>query len=157
METEPSAARASSPAVPALVLDTNAVLDWLVFRDARMALLAAALESGAVRWLACPGMRDELQRVLSYGSLATWNPDSERVLAIFDRRHQPCSQPTPTGPAWRCSDADDQVFIDLALAHGARWLVTHDRALLHLRRRARAAGLLVLRPCDWPGPAAVST
>lgn len=145
-----------APALPGVVLDTNAVLDWLVFRDPRAARLVAALEGGAVQWLACPGMREEFGRTLEYRALTKWAPDRERALTVFDRLHQPCPPPPPTSPTWRCSDPDDQVFIDLALARRARWLVTHDRALLRLARRARAAGVLVLRPGDWPGPAAVS-
>ena len=137
---------------PALVLDTNVVLDWLVFRDARMQHLAAALQAGTVRWLACPAMREELARALGYASLARWHPDSEHVLTVFDSVHRPCPAPAPAPqPGLCCSDPDDQVFIDLALAQRARWLVTHDRALHRLARAARAAGLEVLRPADWPG------
>ena len=135
---------------PAVVLDTNAVLDWLVFKDARIAPLAEAVEVGAVRWLACTGMRDELERILSYRSLARWLPDSERVLSSFDRWVHVCERPALAAQrALPCSDPDDQVFIDLALAQQARWLVTHDRALLKLARRARDAGVQILTPPEW--------
>ena len=56
--------------------------------------------------------------------------------------------PAPA-PRLTCSDPDDQVFIDAALAHGARWLATRDRALLKLRRKALARGLGIVRPGDW--------
>jgi hypothetical protein len=36
--------------------------------------------------------------------------------------------------------------VDLGLAQGARWLVTHDRALLRLARATRRQGLLVVKP-----------
>jgi predicted nucleic acid-binding protein len=49
-------------------------------------------------------------------------------------------------PRLRCRDADDQVFIDLALVHRARWLLTRDKALLALARRARPLGTEILRP-----------
>jgi predicted nucleic acid-binding protein len=48
-----------------------------------------------------------------------------------------------------CTDPDDQAFIDLALAVKARWLVSRDRALLRLRRRAEKQGLVVLTPERW--------
>jgi predicted nucleic acid-binding protein len=35
----------------------------------------------------------------------------------------------------RCSDPDDQKFIELAAASGAQGLVSKDRAVLKLRRR----------------------
>lgn len=135
---------------PTVVLDTNAVLDWLVFGDLGVAALAAAVQAGAVRWLASPRMREELQRTLAYTTLARWNPDCERTLTQFDRWACTCAEPPPTrhGPLM-CSDADDQVFIDLAIAQGTRWLVTHDRALLRLARAATRHGVRIVRPRDW--------
>jgi predicted nucleic acid-binding protein len=92
-------------------------------------------------------MRDELQRTLTYAQLARWQPDAAQVLATFDRWSCACSQPPGTGlPGLQCTDPDDQVFVDLALAEGARWLVTHDRALLRMARATQRRGLLVLRP-----------
>ena len=141
----------SAPAALAVVLDTNAVLDWLLFRNPFMDALQTAIEAGSVRWLASPRMREELLRALSYPALASWQPNSEHTLAVFDRWAVTCPEPEPTavGP-FICSDPDDQVFIDLALAHSARWLVTHDRALHKLARRAALAGVRILRPKDWP-------
>lgn len=140
------------PSSPSAVLDTNTVLDWLVFQEPTVAPLALALESGALRWMACPGMRDELARTLGYRLLAKWKPDSERVLSTFDRLVCLQSKPPVAPLHLRCSDPDDQVFLDLALAHGTRWLLTHDRALLRLARRARPIGLAILRPQDWVAP-----
>ena len=143
----------SAPALPAVVLDTNAALDWLLFRDPGMHAVKTAIEAGALRWIASPRMREELLRTLSYPSLTTWLPNSEHTLATFDQLASICPEPAPTraGP-FICSDPDDQVFIDLALAHRARWLITHDRALHKLVRRAALLGLRVLKPKDWPGP-----
>lgn len=144
-----------SPA-PAVVLDTNTVLDWLVFKDAGMAPVVAALQGGTLRWLACEAMRDELARTLAYRTLAKWLPDSEHVLATFDRHVCILAAPPPSPQHLRCSDPDDQVFLDLALAHRAQWLLTHDRALLRLARRARPLGLLIVTPKSWPGTASPS-
>jgi predicted nucleic acid-binding protein len=50
----------------------------------------------------------------------------------------------------RCADPDDQKFLQLALASGARWLISKDNALLKLDRRCRAADLFpVLLPQQW--------
>ncbi len=143
----------SAPDPPAVVLDTNAVLDGLLFRNPGMHAVQTAIEAGALCWIASPRMREELLRTLSYPALTKWLPSSERTLAIFDRLAQVCPEPEPTraGP-FICSDPDDQVFIDLALAHEARWLITHDRALHKLARRAALLGLRILKPADWPGP-----
>jgi len=140
----------SSGSVPSVVLDTNASLDWFVFGDPGMTGLVAAIETGAVRWIASPRMREELLHTLSYPALGRWNPDCEHTLSCFD--HWAALQPEPTpstsGPLV-CADPDDQVFMDLALTQAARWLVTHDRALHKLARQARRAGVSIVRPGDW--------
>jgi len=132
----------------ALVLDTNVVLDWLVFADAKAAALAAAIEAGTVRWLSCPPMRQEFERTLGYRTLLKWQPNGEHLLSQFDR-HAVMQATPPTLPSLRCSDPDDQVFIDLAAASGAAWLLTHDRALLRLAKRAAAFGVKVVPPARW--------
>ena len=135
---------------PLLVLDTNATLDWLVFGDEGMDAVAAAIESGAVRWLATPRMREELLRTLCYPQLAKWKPDCERTLTRFDRWSGTVPEPMSTrSHALICTDPDDQVFIDLALARNASWLLTRDRALLKLKRRAAGRGLQIAPPESW--------
>jgi uncharacterized protein len=135
---------------PRVVLDTNAVLDWLVFRDPRIQPGVDALEAGRLRWLACPAMRKELAHMLGHASLARWSPDVPAALVQFDNLAEIRPDPvTNLHVGLRCRDADDQVFLDLALTEGARWLLTHDRALLKLARRAAAKGLHILRPADW--------
>jgi len=140
-----------SPALPSqLVLDTNAVLDWLVFNDSRIVALATAIQTRQVIWVATPRMREELLRTLSYPTLAKWKPDCKRTLTAFDHWTMRCAEPERSshGPLL-CGDPDDQVFIDLAVAVHARWLVTHDRALHRLKRPAARLGVQVLRPGDW--------
>ena len=138
---------------PGVVLDTNAVLDWLLFANDNMLALGEAIQSGHVIWTTSPRMREELARTLTYPALACWNPDSERTLTFFDRWSVAHADParTTSGPLV-CSDPDDQVFMDLALAIRARWLVTHDRALLKLGRAARTRGTSVIQPSRWSLP-----
>jgi hypothetical protein len=57
-------------AARALVLDTNIVLDLLVFADPAVRPLPPLLASGALRWIAAPAMRVELERVLGYPQIA---------------------------------------------------------------------------------------
>lgn len=134
--------------VSRVVLDTNVVLDWLVFRDPGVLPLLARLESGRLIWLATPGMRQELLWMLGHASLARWAPDTVLALGAFDA-HATICEPAPPAVGLRCTDADDQPFIDLAVAGRARWLLSHDRAVLKLARRLRAHGVEVLRPSDW--------
>src|SRR5262245_42733415 len=80
----PMAANAEPPsAPPTLVLDTNVVLDWLLFADPGVAAMAAAIEAGSVRWLACAAMREEFERTLHARTLLKWQPNCERLLSHF--------------------------------------------------------------------------
>jgi len=150
-------ATAISP--PALVLDSNVVLDWLVFGNPGVAPIRDAVLAGAVRWIASADMRAELNAVLAYESLRVWSPDLPALWAQWERWAQPVAAQATTGAGsrLRCRDKDDQKFIDLALAHGARWLLSRDKAVLALARRAAPLGLQICTPERWPGPATAPT
>ncbi len=133
-----------SVALPLLVIDTNIVLDVLVFADPAAAALRQALAGQSVGWLATQSMRDELVRVLSYPQIAVRLAAASRydtqVLGEFDRwsrRVLPASQ-----SAVRCKDRDDQAFIDLAVEHRAT-LLSKDRQVLRLRSRLAPLGVAV--------------
>lgn len=130
-----------------LVLDTNAALDALLFADARIAPAVRALEQRSAIWLASPPMREELARVLTRPALARYSPDGERILTEFDRMVSMVTTESVVGsPRLVCRDPDDQAFIDLAFHHRPAVLLTQDRDLLALARRAMAFDVTVLRP-----------
>ena len=128
---------------PSVVLDTNIVLDVFVFNDAAAIPLKKALVSGEINWLATQPMRDELARVLAYPQivrrLAFYQLTADDVLAAFDR-HARITE-VAAKASLTCSDADDQKFIDLAVAYQAL-LLSKDRHLLSMRKRLLAQGIL---------------
>ncbi|WP_457325422.1 putative toxin-antitoxin system toxin component, PIN family [Roseateles sp. P5_E11] len=136
---------------PAIVIDTQVVMDWLVFRDSRIQALITAVTSGTLRWLVAPPMRDEIRHVLGRGVAASYAPDLVFIEAQFDAHAQPVETIEPQPPASRlvCRDPDDQKFIDLALSSRARWLISRDKAVLALAKRARPRGLLIVTPERW--------
>lgn len=120
---------------PLVVLDTNVVLDLLHFDDATVRPLRRALEAGRLRCAVAEATLEEWRRVLAYPEFAL---DITQQAALLER-YQALSEMTvafdgvPGLP--RCSDPDDQKFIELAAAAGAQALVSKDRAVLKLRRR----------------------
>lgn len=128
----------------ALVIDTNIVLDLFVFDDAAAKPLRLAIEAGAIDWFATPPMRIELERVLGYPQivprLAFYGLSAGDVLAAFDRHTRLVAVAPKAAPT--CSDADDQCFIDLAVAHRVP-LLSKDRAVLTMRKRLAALGVTV--------------
>jgi len=136
-------------AAPIVILDTNALLDWRVFKDPAAHAIVENILSGRMRWLACPSMEQEWHQVWPRSYFKDWLPDPMLTLTVF--QHATFVDEPPRGPL-RCKDPDDQVFIDLALHVGAQWLFSKDAALLKLARRARKlTGLEVMTLTHWSG------
>jgi len=129
---------------PCIVLDSNVVLDWLLFGEPSVAALALAVTSGRVCWVATARMRDELAHVLGRGFATSRQVDASAVLGTWDTHA--VIHPEPPTQRLQCTDPDDQKFIDLAIGTGARWLVSRDRAVLKLARRAASAGVAIVKP-----------
>lgn len=134
----------------AVVLDTNVVLDWLVFRNPQCTPLVQAIESGRLRWLVTESMRAELAHVLGRGVVDAWAPCRDSLWESWRTLSETVTPPALTGEALRlrCTDADDQKFVDLALS-SAQWLISRDRAVLKLSRRAHRLGVRVVSPERW--------
>lgn len=132
------------------MLDTNVVLDWLVFRNPQCTPLVQAIEGGHLRWLVTEAMRDELAHVLSRGVVDAWTPNHDQLWESWRLLSESVPAPLITGDACRlrCTDSDDQKFIDLALG-SAQWLISRDRAVLKLARRAQRLGVRVTTPERW--------
>jgi putative PIN family toxin of toxin-antitoxin system len=126
-----------------VVLDTNIILDVFIFADVAAKAVRQALEAGEIDWIATQPMRDELARVLAYPQivprLAFYQLSADDVLAAFDRHARLISPATKCRLS--CRDADDQKFIDLAVA-GQALLLSKDRHILSMTKRLRALGVM---------------
>lgn len=134
-----------------LVLDTNVWIDWLVFNDPSIGPLKAAQQSGGLHILADEVCLEELKAVLAYPELKLDESRRKNHLAQVDRYvvrygHQRSACPVALP---RCSDPDDQKFLELACNARADWLITRDKALLKLNRRLKAAGFRIGSPSEW--------
>jgi putative PIN family toxin of toxin-antitoxin system len=133
-----------------IVLDTNIVLDLLLFKDPATQPLKQALASNKIQWLTTQVMRDELQRVLSYpkimARLAVTELDAPSVLQQFDT-HVRLVGVAPKASV-TCRDADDQKFIDLAVLHQAI-LLSKDRAVLCMKKRLLALSVRAQTAMDF--------
>jgi putative PIN family toxin of toxin-antitoxin system len=127
-----------------IVLDTNIALDLLLFADPASQPLRQLLASRQKQWVATVPMRDELARVLDYPLLAArllkQQQTASQLLALWDAQVQ--LQPVATKAPYTCKDADDQKFIDLAVAHRAP-LLSKDRAVLSMAKRLLTLGVVV--------------
>ena len=145
------ASRGPGGLTPSAVLDTNVVLDCLLFDDPSARPLTAALAHGQLQWSATAAMLQEILFVVQRPALDRWAGRRAAVLAAME--HLPVVRQAPLRPAaggWPlCRDAADQMFIDLAVATGTPWLLTRDKDLLHLARAAARRGVTVCTPAAW--------
>ena len=122
-----------------LVLDTNVWLDWLVFDDPGIRRIAAAVAAGEAEIVVDGAGAVELARVLGY-PFKDRTLSAERQAECLARcrslaREADGAIANASRPLPKCSDPDDQKFLELAAACNAAYLVTKDRALLDLAGR----------------------
>lgn len=96
-------------------------------------------------WIATSAMREELACVLAYAQLSAYmarhTVSPAQVLDQFDACIRVVTAPARSAP--RCSDPDDQKFIDLAV-HQQATLLSRDKAILRLKRRLAGVGVQTL-------------
>jgi putative PIN family toxin of toxin-antitoxin system len=129
---------------PRAVIDTNVLLDFWVFDDPAARPLRAALDGGAVVAISSGDCVDEFTEVLMRETFALETERRFDILRRWDRLAERVEH--VQAAALSCTDPHDQKFLDLASTARADWLVTKDKALLKLARRARDNGLLILTP-----------
>jgi predicted nucleic acid-binding protein len=135
-----------------LVLDTQVWLDWLVFDDPSVEGLREAVEAGRAEIVIDAPCEAELERVLAYDlGKHSITPVAQAAALAQARRLSFRTEMTLSLEARkglpRCSDPDDQKFLELAASAGAHMLVTKDRALLELaRRKQRPPPFKIVRP-----------
>jgi putative PIN family toxin of toxin-antitoxin system len=130
-----------------VVIDTNCVLDLWVFDDPDSAGLKGMITSGQLQWVATAAMQDEWCRVLDYPLIQRARLQRGLDATTILEAIEPWVTWMPTADrcSTLCRDPDDQLFIDLALAHGAL-LVSKDREVLALQPALMRQGVRVLKP-----------
>lgn len=133
-----------------LVLDTNVVIDWLVFDDPFLGAFREAVVRGEITIVTHAPALEELRRVLGYPALKL---EATRQTMIFEQYRErtvmfateEASVPEEMARGFpRCKDADDAPFLALAWRSKADALVSRDNQVLALRRRTARFGFRVL-------------
>lgn len=133
-------------AAPSVVLDTNVVLSALLFEHGRLAPLRRAWQARQLVPLASHDTIAEMIRALAYPKFRLAAEHRLELLGDYLPYCRTVEVRAGVGEAPVCADSKDQMFLDLAFAANARWLVTGDRALLSL---AGQAGDRIVTPRDF--------
>lgn len=131
-----------------VVLDTNAVLDWLLFDGPAVQPMKAAVRQGRLLPITNDACFAELERVLQYPRLRLGEARRAALLTAYRAAVQ-WIDAAAGADVPRCRDRDDQKFLDLAAAARADFLVTRDaRVLAMLRRMEKRFGVRVVTQDD---------
>lgn len=117
------------------VFDTNVVVSALVFRSGTTARLRWVWASGRAIPLVSRATTDELLRVLRYPKFRLSPRDVEELLGDYLPWAEAVDVRDGTADLV-CADAEDQKFLDLAVAGSADGVVTGDGHLLAVKDAA---------------------
>jgi putative PIN family toxin of toxin-antitoxin system len=138
------------------VLDTNVVIDWLMFDHPFMNPLRENVRNGRLTILTHPPAIAELKRVLAYRQLKLTDARQQAIFADYLARTREVALPAGAslknlmmpGGFPRCRDRDDEHFVALAYHQKADALVSRDNAVLGLKKRAEKFGVQILNVRD---------
>lgn len=121
---------------PVIILDTNILLDILVFDDERAHPLRAALDAKLLDTVATDKTFAELLDVIGREQFSL-DKDQQHLIgeqwkswARIISDNELCQAP------WKCKDRDDQVFINLAYSLRPSALISKDKQVLKIAKRA---------------------
>ena len=130
-----------------LVIDTNVLISALVFKDSRHVRLREAWRSGRVTPLLSVRTYRELKHVLGYPMFKLEDDQIAEGLALLGPFIEWVQlDPERTADLPKCSDRDDQKFVETAHCGRADALLTYDRALLKMRKKV---AFDVVKPEVW--------
>jgi putative PIN family toxin of toxin-antitoxin system len=119
-----------------LILDTNILLDIFVFDDQRAHLLRAALSNQEIDALVTEDTLDEFIDVISRSQFGLDKQKQAEILLQWQSWSRLIKQSDLQVAPWKCKDRDDQVFINLAFSFKPSTLISKDKLVLKLAKRA---------------------
>lgn len=121
---------------PTVILDTNILLDIFVFDDQRAHPLRAALSNQELDALVTEDTLDELIDVISRPQFSLDKQKQAEILLQWRSWSRLVKQSDLHFAPWKCKDRDDQVFINLAFSFKPSTLISKDKLVLKLAKRA---------------------
>lgn len=121
---------------PIVVLDTNILLDILVFDDERAHPLRAALTNQELDAVATQHTIEELADVISRPQFELDLQEQTNVMMQWQSWVRIVNDEDLVVAPWKCKDRDDQVFINLAFSLKPATLISKDKMVLKIAKRA---------------------
>jgi len=126
-----------------VILDTNILLDIFIFDDVRATDLKQAITTNNVNLIASQKTLEELSDVIARPLFKLDPPCQVAIVEQWQSLVQLYDDSELVPAPWKCQDADDQIFLDLAYQFRPAILISKDNALLQIAKRAAQEQILI--------------
>lgn len=126
------------------VLDTNVVLDLLLFNDPKIQSLKKAIKENSLKPIGHYDTFYEFADVIAREQFHLNEAQINQLLNAWLELHYWTDEPLPL--ELYCKDADDDKFFNLAQLCSARYLFSKDKKVLKARGKVKRFGCMVLKP-----------
>ena len=128
---------------PIVVLDTNILLDVLVFDDSRAHPLRAALIAGELDVVATEKTLAEFLDVIGREQFSLSQEKQHEIMSQWRSWSRLIKDDALDIAPWKCKDRDDQVFINLAYTLKPAMLISKDKMVLKIAKRAQKDDVVI--------------
>jgi putative PIN family toxin of toxin-antitoxin system len=126
---------------PHLVLDTNVILDLLVFKDPSTEPIRLLLDTKQVDAVRTSASMAELIDVIGRPAFKLSREDQETIVQARESSSRLLESTTIEAAPFTCRDPDDQVFINMAYSLRPALLLSKDLRVLELQIIAKRHGV----------------
>ena len=134
---------------PRLVLDTNVILDLLVFRDPTAEPIRHLLDAKLVDAVRSEASMLELVDVIQRPIFKLSQQEQEIILLVWESLTRLVENTAIESAPFICRDLDDQIFLDMAYSIRPAVLFSKDLRVLELRVSAKGHGVEITNQYDY--------
>ena len=133
---------------PRLVLDTNVILDLLVFKDPSTEPIRLMLDAKIVDAVRSEASMLELVDVIQRPIFKLSQQEQEMILQAWEGVTRLLENTAIESAPFICRDLDDQIFLDMAYSIRPAVLFSKDLRVLELRASAKGHGVEISNQYD---------
>ena len=134
---------------PRLVLDTNVILDLLVFKDPTAEPIWHLLDAKLVDAVRSEASMLELVDVIQRPIFKLSQQEQEIILLVWESLTRLLENTAIESAPFICRDTDDQIFLDMAYSIRPAVLFSKDLRVLELRVSAKGHGVEITNQYDY--------
>ena len=134
---------------PRLVLDTNVILDLLVFKDPSAEPLRLMLDAKTVDAVRSEASMLELIDVIQRPIFKLSKQEQDMILQAWESATRLLENTAIESAPFICRDLDDQIFLDMAYSIRPAVLFSKDLRVLELRVSAKGHGVEITNQYDY--------